>query len=127
MHFTSTHAGQTTVSATTANGAAKQTTTLTFVADTKSAVLKNITPDKTTLLADGKDSATLTAVAEDAQGNPLKNVQIDWSSTSNTAQLSASTTQTDEQGHVTVQVSSPTVEEVTLTATLQGQKLASPV
>ncbi|TGB52440.1 hypothetical protein CRT22_25020, partial [Escherichia sp. E5028] len=40
MHFTSTHAGQTTVSATTANGAAKQTTTLTFVADTKSAVLK---------------------------------------------------------------------------------------
>ncbi|WP_171023567.1 Ig-like domain-containing protein [Escherichia sp. E1130] len=127
MHFTSTHAGQTTVSATTANGAAKQTTTLTFVADAKSAVLKSISPDKTTLLADGKDSATLTAVAEDAQGNPLKNVQIDWSSTSNTAQLSASTTQTDEQGHVTVQVSSPAVEEVTLTATLQGQKLASPV
>ncbi|RZM98541.1 hypothetical protein D9741_20000 [Escherichia sp. E14V7] len=127
MHFTSTHAGQTTVSATTANGAAKQTTTLTFVADAKSAVLKSISPDKTTLLADGKDSATLTAVAEDAQGNPLKNVQIDWSSTSNTAQLTATTTQTDEQGHVTVQVSSPAVEEVTLTATLQGQKLASPV
>ncbi|TLI74265.1 hypothetical protein FEK48_24660, partial [Escherichia sp. E2593] len=127
MHFTSTHAGQTTVSATTANGAAKQTTTLTFVADAKSAVLKNITPDKTTLLADGKDSATLTTVAEDALGNPLKNVQVDWSSTSNTAQLSATSTQTDEQGNVSIQVSSPAVEEVTLTATLQGQKLTSPV
>lgn len=127
MRFTSTHAGQTTVSATTANGAAKQTTTLTFIADAKSAVLKNIAPDKTTLLADGKDSATLTAVAEDAQGNPLKNIQIDWSSTSNTAQLSATTTQTDDQGNVSIKVSSPAVEEVTLTATLQGQKLTSPI
>ncbi|RZN40314.1 hypothetical protein FEK48_13755, partial [Escherichia sp. E2593] len=127
IHFTSTRAGLTTVSATTANGAAKQTTTLTFVADAKSAVLKNIAPDKTTLLADGKDSATLTAVAEDALGNPLKNIQIDWSSTSNTAQLSTTTTQTDDQGHVSIQVSSPAVEEVTLTATLQGQKITSPV
>ncbi|EFH7843375.1 hypothetical protein GJ336_18400 [Escherichia coli] len=126
MHFTSTHAGQITVSATTANGAAKQTTTLTFVADAKSAVLKNISPDKTTLLADGKDSAKLTAVAEDAQGNPLKNIQIDWSSNSNTAQLSATTTQTDDQGNVSIEVSSPAVEDVTLTATLQGQTLTSP-
>ncbi|WP_167852506.1 Ig-like domain-containing protein [Escherichia sp. E2748] len=77
MLLTSTSAGQVTVSATTGDkttgkAVPKHSIPLTFAADAKSAVLKNITPDKTTLLADGKESATLTVIIEDALGNPLK-------------------------------------------------------
>ncbi|TLI74595.1 hypothetical protein FEK48_24590, partial [Escherichia sp. E2593] len=132
MLLTSTSAGQVTVSATTGDkttgkAVPKHSVPLTFAADAKSAVLKNITPDKTTLLADGKESATLTVIAEDALGNPLKNVQIDWSTLSTTAHFAPTTALTDDEGKATTQVSSSAVEDVALTATLQGQKITSPV
>ncbi|SQI19192.1 intimin/invasin [Salmonella enterica subsp. arizonae] len=100
--------------------------TLTFMPDVKSATLSAITADKTAAQANGADAVTLSVKVEDANHNPIPGAQISWTTTSATAILSASDTSTDAKGNASISVTSTTVENVSVVATMKEQAQTSP-
>ncbi|WP_411704711.1 inverse autotransporter beta domain-containing protein [Edaphovirga cremea] len=66
--------------------------------------------------ADGLSMNTASVQATTSDGLPVRNAVIDWSVTG-TAQLSPSTTTTDENGNATVNITNKTAEQVIVQAT----------
>lgn len=124
--LTSAKAGQGIVTASTGNSEPVESETLTFMPDVKSATLSAITADKTAAQANGADAVTLSVKVEDANHNPIPGAQISWTTTSATAILSASDTSTDAKGNASISVTSTTVENVSVVATMKEQAQTSP-
>ncbi|HHU4047297.1 TPA: invasin domain 3-containing protein [Enterobacter cloacae] len=91
-----------TVTATLANGNSGSVDTH-FIADSTTAAINNsggITVDKTTVIANGSDAATFSAVVKDANGNPVPNVTVNWETDKGT--LSGNSSVTDSKGTTAV-------------------------
>ncbi|HHX3467326.1 TPA: Ig-like domain-containing protein [Enterobacter asburiae] len=66
-----------------------------FVADSTTAAISSagdITVDKTTVIANGSDAATFSAIVKDANGNPVPNVAVTWGSDKGVLSGTSSTT-----------------------------------
>src|SRR5690606_28859080 len=98
-----------------------KTDVLTFLPDVKTATLGSVSATKTSALANGHDPVTFKVKVEDANKNPLKGVKINWSTASAQASLSGASTSTDAKGEATVDLTSTTVENTSVTATLGEQ------
>ncbi|ELW1647858.1 Ig-like domain-containing protein [Enterobacter oligotrophicus] len=122
----STKSGQGIVSASTGSSDALKTDVLTFLPDVKTATLGSVSATKTSALANGHDPVTFKVKVEDANKNPLKGVKINWSTASAQASLSGTSTSTDAKGEATVDLTSTTVENTSVTATLGEQSQTSP-
>lgn len=108
--------GKVVVSASAATGGAVNSPDLLFTADTATAKVTDITVDKSTAIANGKDQNTYTATVTDAKGNPVKDQDVNWKATPATAKLSAATTKTDENGTTKVTVTTLKAGDVNVTA-----------
>ena len=114
--LTAVHPGTVVVSASSTAGAAVNSADLTFVADTSTGKVTNVTVDKTEALANGSDTVTYRATVQDAQGNLLGNQVVNWSATPASAKLSATTSQTDENGVATMTLTTKIIGKVMTTA-----------
>lgn len=123
--FTETHAQVTVVTASIAGSS--KTQSLDVIPDVSTAQLSSVTTDKTQLLANGSEIATLTTTLTDANGNLLSDADISWSVEPLTGTLSAVTTKTSAQGIATVTLSSLTVGDSTVTASANNKTASSPV
>ncbi|WP_395305046.1 Ig-like domain-containing protein [Enterobacter sp. ECC-019] len=108
--------GKVIVSASTATGAGVNSQELTFTADSATAKVTNVTVDKSSAIANGKDKITYTATVTDATGNPVKDQDVNWTASPGTAKLSAATTKTDASGTSSVTVTTLKAGEVNVTA-----------
>lgn len=122
---TSAKVGQAMVSAVTGNSKPVESEMLSFLADSDSATLGKITTNKTNALANGQDTVTLSVMVEDDNKNPVKGVTVGWTTASKTANLSAAATETSEQGLASINVSSSTVEDLQVVATMAAQSQTS--
>ncbi|PLR37687.1 hypothetical protein CYR23_04670 [Chimaeribacter arupi] len=102
--LTSTERGEAIVSATIPNQPAKTAQTVTFTADANSATVTALTVNKRLVLANGTDQAIYTATVTDAQGNPVANQTVNWTTGFGTLSAPASTTGTD--GTATISLTS---------------------
>ncbi|HFS5793751.1 TPA: Ig-like domain-containing protein [Citrobacter werkmanii] len=108
--------GKVVVSASAATGGTVNSPDLLFTADTATAKVTDITVDKSTAIANGKDQITYTATVTDAQGNPVKDEDVNWKATPATAKLSATTTKTDVNGTAKITVTTLKAGDVNVTA-----------
>lgn len=83
---------------------AKQTDTISFVADNSTQKISTITLSKTQAVANGTDSITYEAIVSDAQGNAIADANVNWAADNHDMVLSAAQTQsgTDGKSHITV-------------------------
>lgn len=123
--LTSTQAGDVAISASTGTSAAIDSGTLSFVADSDSAVLGAVTADKLSGLADGADVITLKVKVEDAEKNPVPGAKINWATASTTAQLSADFSLSGNDGVAMIDVTSTTVEALQISAKMAQQTQTS--
>ena len=126
MTAKTTQAGTVSVSASAGSGTARNAPDVSFVADATTATPGNIDASKTTLLANGKDSTTLTLLVKDANDNPVSGVDVVWDTSSGTATLSSEKVQTNAQGEASITVKNTAVENITVNATVNGQTRTSP-
>ncbi|WP_447919507.1 Ig-like domain-containing protein [Achromobacter aegrifaciens] len=85
-----------------------KTGTVDFLLDLSGAKVVLLTPSKSTGVANGFDTVTLTAVVEDSHGNPVgAGVAVDWAS--NVGTLATTTSSTDGNSLATVVLTAPTV------------------
>jgi Bacterial Ig-like domain (group 1)./Protein of unknown function (DUF3442). len=108
--------GKVVVSASATTGGAVNSPELTFIADTATAGVTNVTVDKTTAVANGNDRIIYTAIVTDAKGNPVKDQDVNWTASPGTAKLSVATSKTDASGTTSVTVTSLKSGEVNVTA-----------
>lgn len=108
--------GKVVVSALAATGGAVNSPDLTFIADTATAGVTNVTVDKTTAVANGTDRITYTATVTDAKGNPVKDQDVNWAASPATAKVSVATSKTDASGTTSVTVTSLKSGNVNVTA-----------
>ena len=108
--------GAVSVSASVNNGAAKQSDTITFVADTASQQVSAITLSKTQAVANGTDNIIYEATVTDALGNPVPGSTVSWSASPGNVQLNNAQTVSDANGKSSVIVTSLKATEVILTA-----------
>ena len=114
VQLTSTKVGQSSVTA--AGPAGSDTASVQFVADSASARVVSLLAAPDTIVADGVDNTVLTAMVEDAQGNPVgAGVTVTWSTTSGS--LSASSSVTDATGKAFGYLSGTQAGAATVTAT----------
>jgi adhesin/invasin len=113
-------AGDVKVSARAGTTEAKMTDLISFTADSASMNITGLEQDKTQALANGTDAVTYTLTVTDANGNKVQNAPVSWSSDQPTAQLSASTVNTDAQGQAQVSVSTIHAGDVVISAQLPG-------
>lgn len=93
--------------------------TVTFVADTRTAMFGN-NSHLTDITATAGNPATVSFVVQDANGNPVKNQSVTIN-TNNGATPPSTTVMTGEDGVASVTVSNDTAGETTVTATVNGQ------
>lgn len=86
-----------------------------FIADSSSATVSNgdVTVDKTAVVANNVDAATFSAVVKDANGNPVPNFTVNWSSDKGT--LSEASSTTNANGIATVTLKNSVAEAVQVT------------
>lgn len=87
---------------------------VTFKGDEKTAEVYELIADKKHAAANNGDQIKLTATVHDHYGNPVPNMQVQWSTSLNT--LSAATSQTDAQGITSVMLSGQEDGRVNVTA-----------
>ena len=114
--LTSEHPGTVVVSASSTTGAAVNAADITFIADTATAKVTDVTVDKTQALANGTDAVTYRATVKDAEGNPLNDQLVNWAATPTTAKLSGATSRTDATGVATITMTSKMAGEVNTSA-----------
>lgn len=114
--LTATQQGTVVVSVNTATGTAVNSPELAFVADTATGKVSQVTTDKTTAVADGKDKVTYTATVTDANGNPLQGMDVNWNVTPSFAKPSSTTSRTGADGTASVTVTTLKAADVSLTA-----------
>lgn len=93
--------------------------TVTFVADTRTAMFGN-NSHLTDITATAGNPATVSFVVQDANGNPVKNQPVTIN-TNNGATPPSTTVMTGADGVASVTVSNNTAGETTVTATVNGQ------
>lgn len=108
--------GKVVVSASATTGGAVNSPDLLFTADTATAKVTDVTVDKSTAIANGKDQITYTATVTDTQGNPVNGQDVSWKAIPTTAKLSSATTKTDVNGTATVTVTTLKAGDVNVTA-----------
>lgn len=113
---TSLKAGKVVVTAQTSEATPLQAEPATFIADSATATIKTLKSDRTSALANGSDAISLTATVEDANGNLLNNVDVNWTVDPATGTLSASSSKTDASGVARVTLSSRDVAQYSVTA-----------
>ncbi|WGO96456.1 Ig-like domain-containing protein (plasmid) [Pseudomonas viciae] len=94
----STKMGTATVTAKAAAG--EQTATVAFTANSATAKVIDLTATPTSIVADGTTTSNLVATVEDANGNPVANAPVTW--TTSTGTLSAASSTTDANGKTSV-------------------------
>lgn len=119
VNLTSTSAGLSTVTATTAENDTGKQATVTFVADSDSAQIASFKASPSEVTANGSASSTLTAVVKDANGNLVSNVALSFS-VNGTAILDQDSAVTDSNGSAAVKLVSLTAGKSTVSATLTG-------
>lgn len=88
-----------------------------FVADTTTAAISSagdITVDKKTVIANGSDAATFSAVVKDANGNAVPDVTVTWGSDKGV--LSGTSSTTDASGIATITLKHTVAETAQVTA-----------
>ncbi|MBF7979313.1 MULTISPECIES: Ig-like domain-containing protein [Rahnella] len=93
-------------------------------ADT-TASLNTLTASKTSALANGTDNIQLTVRVLNVEGLPYKGINVLWSADNAKALLSSAQGVSDENGLVTVNVSSPEVINTTVSAQLESGETAN--
>ncbi|MGY2800317.1 adhesin/invasin [Ewingella americana] len=88
-----------------------------FIADSSSAGMgsRDLTVDKTVVVANNADAATFSAVVKDANGNPVPNFSVSWTNDKGT--LSAGSSSTDANGVATVTLKHTVAEAAQVVAT----------
>jgi len=114
------------ISAQLPGGTAKAADAVTFIADASTAKLSAVTADKTQALANGTDVITLSTAVTDASGNPLSNADVSWSATPTAGTPSSDSTKTDAQGLTTIRLTSSSVTDYSVTASVNGTQATSP-
>ncbi|QMM55236.1 Ig-like domain-containing protein (plasmid) [Enterobacter sp. RHB15-C17] len=109
--------GTATVAASLANGS---TLTRTVTVEDKSAgyVVSTLTSDKTSIINDGSDAATLTATVHDGSGNGVYGVTVTWSTT--LGNLSAASSVTGSSGQATTRLTADQSGTASITARLDN-------
>lgn len=116
--ITSTHAYAVSVTAST-NASLHTADPVTFTANPNDGRITELSADRYSFIANGKDQATLTARVQDSLGNPLSHVAVSLS-VSNDAELRQPGTSTDEAGMFRVMVASTKAGEITIEARLKN-------
>lgn len=121
-------AGEAQVTAAVNGGAAINADKVTFTADPSSAVIGSgdlsVTP--TTITANGTDKATFTAIVKDANGNPVPDADVTWTTDAGT--LSATSGKSDANGASTVTLTGTKTGTAQVSATVNGKVVnATPV
>ncbi|WP_277967212.1 Ig-like domain-containing protein [Pantoea trifolii] len=118
--LTSVQAGMAIVTAALALKPAVNAPQVTFTADGSSAQIGggDLTVDKGSIIANGADAATFTAVVKDANGNPVANHPVSW--TTDRGSLSNATSQTNENGEATVRLTGTLVGTAQVAASVNG-------
>nr|WP_276513587.1 inverse autotransporter beta domain-containing protein [Winslowiella toletana] len=99
----------------TVNGAGI-TKAVTFIADSAQAGIdsRDLTRDKPTAVANGREQVTYSAIVKDGSGNLVPNIAIEW--TTNRGALTGGTSTTDANGKATIMLSSTSAGEAQVTA-----------
>ncbi|HII2979236.1 TPA: Ig-like domain-containing protein [Yersinia enterocolitica] len=97
-----------------------------FVADRQSGKITLLPVSKNTAAANGTDSITLNAKILDANGNPIKNEEIEWDAASHKVTFSPATgkTQTNDLGETQITLTSTDVGDITLNAQVVKKDLS---
>lgn len=95
---------------------------ISFIADNQKGLI-TLTSNKTQLIADNKEQATLTAVVKDKFGNKLPNVTVEWQSNASTT-LDKQKTITNSQGQTTNQIRTTKAGVTEVVATLENKEKA---
>ncbi|HEY4436889.1 MAG TPA: Ig-like domain-containing protein [Lelliottia sp.] len=98
----------------------KQTLTVDYIADPRSATLKTLKADKTKAVADGQEKVTWVTNVKDGNGNNLSGVTVNWSSDSASLALSGTSSVTDAMGNASILGSTTQAGDAVVTATLPG-------
>ncbi|MEA5101172.1 Ig-like domain-containing protein [Pantoea sp. S18] len=114
--LTSTQAGNAIVNAKPGSGSAASASPVTFIADGSTANIGSgdLNVDKTTVVANNTDKATYTALVKDANGNPLANHSVSWSTSKGT--LSGAMSVTNRDGYAVIELRNTKAELATVTA-----------
>lgn len=113
-------AGTVVVSAGTSSSTLKQADSATFTADINTASVSSLTSDRQSALANGVDEIALSATVVDANGNPLQDADVRWTSDPATGKLSSGTTKTDTHGIAKTTLTSTDVATYSVTAGING-------
>lgn len=113
-------AGTVVVSAGTSSSTLKQADSATFTADINTASVSSLTSDRQSALANGVDEIVLSATVVDANGNPLQDADVRWTSDPATGKLSSGTTKTDTHGIAKTTLTSTDVATYSVTAGING-------
>ncbi len=99
------------VTATAAKGDAGKAVSVGFAVDVRRARVTELTPSKTSGLANGADTVTFTATVDDGRGNPVgAGVTVSWSASLGT--LAASVSKTDAGSQATIVLTAPSLAGV---------------
>lgn len=79
------------------NSSFKNADPVSFVADATKGLITHLTTDKTSISADGTESATISATVQDVNGNPLNGITVTMNSDNN-AIISPESTVTNSEG-----------------------------
>lgn len=118
--MTAQKAGTVVVSAGTSSSTLKQADSATFTADINTASVSSLTSDRQSALANGVDEIALSATVVDANGNPLQDADVRWTSDPATGKLSSGTTKTDTHGIAKTTLTSTDVATYSVTAGING-------
>lgn len=96
----------------------KQTVTVDYIADPRSATLKSLKADKTKAVADNQEKVTWVTNVKDGNGNNLSGVTVNWSSDSTSLALSGTSSVTDAMGNASIMGSTTQAGDAVVTAAL---------
>lgn len=99
------------------NGTSKSVDNLSFTADSATAQVWTLTPDKNTDIVAEKDAVTLTALVVDAKQHPVPGATVNWTSSEANSRFSANTSVTGDDGLATVSFTSLKAGAINVTAT----------
>ncbi|MDA8512161.1 Ig-like domain-containing protein [Citrobacter sp. Igbk 14] len=98
-----------------------QSETLNFTADSASARVVSVEPEKTQVIANNEDTSTLTAKVFDNYNHPLDGITVNWTVfKSNGSTAGTATSVTNNQGEATFQLKSMKIGAVTVSAGVTG-------
>jgi len=118
VNLTSTRAGSSTVTATTGEDKTGKQVTVTFISDISTAQIGQFTASpEAGLKADGAESAQLNAVVQDAQGNTVSGILVNFAIVSGNGRLSTAEAISGNDGTVAVSLTSATANSITVSAT----------